>query len=107
MTRTQALPDGVTPLTQHVSVPDVLARRMGQIGLVDPDDGARLQPLLKPGQRLVGARGRSVALGRVSRLGRGCALAAALRLQQLNRLEELKQRLERADARADGARAGA
>ena len=31
----QSLPKGVTPLTQHLSVPDVLARRMSQIGLVD------------------------------------------------------------------------
>ena len=30
--------------------------------------------------------------------------SAALRLQQLNRLEELKQELTRANARADGAR---
>ena len=53
----QQLPDGVTALSQHVSVPDVLGRRMGQIGLVDADDGNRLQPLLKPGQRLVSTEG--------------------------------------------------
>ena len=39
---TQPLPAGVTPLTKHVSVPDVLVRRMGQIGLVDPDEGAEI-----------------------------------------------------------------
>src|SRR6056297_4348239 len=54
---TQPLPDGVTALTQHVSVPEVLERRMSQIGLVAPEDGARLQPLLKPGQRLVTREG--------------------------------------------------
>ena len=47
----QSLPKGVTPLTQHLSVPDVLARRMSQIGLVDSDDAQRLQSSLKPGQR--------------------------------------------------------
>jgi chromosome segregation protein len=53
----QDLPAGVTALTSHVSVPDVLSRRMGQIGLVDADEGSRLQPLLKPGQRLVSLEG--------------------------------------------------
>ncbi|MEO0381238.1 MAG: AAA family ATPase, partial [Pseudomonadota bacterium] len=38
----QPLPEGVTPLTQHVSMPEVLGRRMSQIGLCDPDDAARL-----------------------------------------------------------------
>mgnify|MGYP001005663219 CR=1 FL=1 len=49
----QALPEGVAALSAHVKVPPVLARRIGQIGLVDRAEGARLQPLLKPGQRLV------------------------------------------------------
>ena len=95
----QQLPDGVTALSQHVSVPDVLGRRMGQIGLVDADDGNRLQPLLKPGQRLVSTRRGCLALGWIPRLGRRCPSSAALRLQQLNRLEELKQLLERATVR--------
>ncbi len=67
----QGLPDGVVALSAHVQVPDVLRRRIGQIGLVDRADGARLQPMLKPGQRLVSRRGRSVALGRVPGSGRG------------------------------------
>ena len=54
---TQPLPQGVTALTHHVSVPEVLVRRMGQIGLVTAEEGARLQPLLKPGQRLVSVEG--------------------------------------------------
>merc|ERR1712034_60925 len=33
------LPPGITALTNHVSVPEVLERRMGQIGLVEADDG--------------------------------------------------------------------
>ena len=53
----QPLPAGVSPLSAHVSVPDVLARRMSQIGLVDADDGPRLQAALKPGQRLVSPEG--------------------------------------------------
>ncbi|AXI53423.1 Chromosome partition protein Smc (plasmid) [Pseudoseohaeicola sp. NH-UV-7] len=103
--REQPLPKGVTPLTQHVSVPDVLARRMGQIGLVDSDDGPRLQPLLNPGQRLVSPEGDLWRWDGFRAWAEDAPSAAALRLQQLNRLEELKQELERASARAEGARA--
>ncbi|SLN17953.1 Chromosome partition protein Smc [Roseivivax jejudonensis] len=100
----QPLPAGITPLDRHVSVPDVLARRMSQIGLVDPDEGARLQPALAPGQRLVSLEGdlwrwdgyRAAAVDMPS--------AAALRLEQLNRLEALKQETARAEARQAGAR---
>jgi chromosome segregation protein len=101
----QALPKGVTPLTQHVSVPDVLARRMGQIGLVDADDGPRLQAELKPGQRLVSQEGDLWRWDGLRAWAEDAPSAAALRLQQLNRLEELKQDLERVSAQAEGARA--
>ncbi|WP_299368052.1 chromosome segregation protein SMC [uncultured Tateyamaria sp.] len=100
----QALPDGVTPLTQHVSVPDVLVRRMSQIGMCDAEDAARLQPLLQPGQRLVSPEGDLWRWDGFRAWAEDAPSAAALRLQQLNRLEELKQSLERATARADGAR---
>ncbi|WP_420012788.1 chromosome segregation protein SMC [Tateyamaria sp.] len=100
----QPLPAGVTPLTQHVSVPDVLVRRMSQIGLVDADDALRLQPLLKPGQRLVSPEGDLWRWDGFRAWAEDAPSAAALRLQQLNRLEELKQSLERATSRADGAR---
>ncbi len=101
----QALPDGVPALSRNVSVPDVLARRMSQIGLVDSDDGPRLQPLLKPGQRLVSVEGDLWRWDGYRAWAEDAPSAAALRLQQLNRLEELKQFLEHATARADGARA--
>ncbi|MFD1194571.1 chromosome segregation protein SMC [Seohaeicola saemankumensis] len=101
----QPLPKGVTALTNHVSVPDVLVRRMGQIGLVDPDDGPRFQPLLKPGQRLVSLEGDLWRWDGFRAWAEDAPSAAALRLQQLNRLEELKQQMERATARADAARA--
>jgi chromosome segregation protein len=99
----QPLPGGITPLTQHVSVPDVLMRRMSQIGLVDADDVPRLQPMLKPGQRLVSAEGDLWRWDGFRAWAEDGPSAAALRLQQLNRLEELKQSLERATARAEGA----
>ncbi len=101
----QPLPAGITPLTQHVSVPDVLARRMGQIGLVDPDDGPRLQAALLPGQRLVSPEGDLWRWDGFRAWAEDAPSAAALRLQQLNRLEVLKQGLEQANQRAEGARA--
>ncbi|PVA09411.1 chromosome segregation protein SMC [Pelagivirga sediminicola] len=100
----QTLPDGAAPLTRNVSVPDVLARRMSQIGLVDPDEGPRLQAQLKPGQRLVSLEGDLWRWDGYRAWAEDAPSAAALRLQQLNRLEELKQLLEHATARADGAR---
>ena len=100
----QPLPAGVSPLSAHVSVPDVLARRMSQIGLVDADDGPRLQAALRPGQRLVSPEGDLWRWDGYRAWAEDAPSAAALRLQQLNRLEELKQHSERATARADAAR---
>ncbi len=97
------LPTGAKPLSDAVSVPPVLARRMAQVGLVDRADGAGLQANLKPGQRLVSQDGD---LWRWDgfRSGAGDApSAAALRLEQLNRLQELKQDLVEATARSEGA----
>jgi chromosome segregation protein len=103
--RDQPLPDRITPMTNHVSVPDVLTRRMSQIGLVDPDDGARLQPLLNPGQRLVSVEGDLWRWDGYRAWVEDAPSAAALRLQQLNRLEELKQQLERSTVRMEATRA--
>lgn len=99
----QALPEGVTSLVEHVSVPEVLERRMRQIGLVTAEDALRLQPLLRPGQRLVSIEGDLWRWDGYRAWAEDAPSAAALRLQQLNRLEELKQQLERATARAEGA----
>ena len=100
----QPLPDGITPLTQHVSVPEVLERRMSQIGLADADEAPGLQHLLKPGQRLVSPEGDLWRWDGYRAWAEDAPSAAALRLQQLNRLEELKQSLEQASQRAEGAR---
>lgn len=99
----QTLPAGVKALTNFVSVPEVLVRRLGQVGLVDRADGPRLQPELLPGQRLVSTEGDLWRWDGFRASAEDAPSAAALRLQQLNRLEELKQDLEKATARADGA----
>ncbi len=99
----QTLPDGVMALTNYVTVPEVLARRMSQVGLVDAADGPRLQAALKPGQRLVSVDGDLWRWDGFRAGAEDAPSAAALRLQQLNRLTELKRDLEEAAATAVGA----
>jgi chromosome segregation protein len=52
-----ALPADAEPLSMHVEAPPELTRRLRQIGVVKRTEGARLQPHLKPGQRLVSSEG--------------------------------------------------
>jgi chromosome segregation protein len=99
------LPDGVEPLAKYVSGPAALARRIGQIGLVDSDTARGLQADLQPGQRLVTLEGDIWRWDGFRAWAEDAPSAAALRLEQLNRLETLKQELERVSARADGTRA--
>lgn len=101
----QPLPEGAEPLALHVSGPDRLSRRIAQIGLVDGDQGARLQTTLKPGQRLVSRSGDLWRWDGFRAWAEDAPSAAALRLEQLNKLEALKQELARTEAQADGARA--
>ena len=102
---TQSLPHGASPLAGHVSVPDVLMRRLSQIGLVEAEDGPRLQSLLKPGQRLVTLEGDLWRWDGYRAWAEDQPSAAALRLEQLNRLEGLKQEMAQATARLDGTQA--
>ncbi len=101
--RPQSLPAGATPLARFVEGPGVLARRLGQIGLVERGDGARLQPLLQPGQRLVSREGDLWRWDGFRAGAEDAPSAAALRLQQLNKLTQLKRDLEEVAARAEGA----
>jgi chromosome segregation protein len=82
------LPEGVTPLASVVRAPAELARRLAQIGIVEPAEGERLFRELAPGQRLVS---RSGALWRWDGLvaSADAPTAAAQRLAQKNRLAEL------------------
>ncbi len=99
-----ALPAGITPLSLHMEVPSVLRRRAAQVGLVDADAGNALQASLKPGQRLVSLEGDLWRWDGFRAWAEDAPSAAALRLEQLNRLEGLKQDLERVGARAEGTR---
>ncbi|KCV82198.1 chromosome segregation protein SMC [Actibacterium atlanticum] len=99
-----ALPNGVQSLNNFVTGPAAITRRIGQIGLVDDvSDGMRLQTELKPGQRLVSLEGDLWRWDGFRTAAEDAPSTAALRLQQLNRLVELKQDLEEAAARAAGA----
>lgn len=109
-----SLPDGATPLADHVAAPVALARRLSQVGLVaDAAQGAALWTHLRPGQRLVTVEGD---LWRWDGLAvrAGAPSAAAVRLRQRNRLDQVAQQLDgvesrfaQAQAQADQARASA
>lgn len=101
----QALPDGLTALEKFVAVPPVLARRIRQIGLAESRAQAEaLQPSLLAGQRIVTIEGDLWRWDGFRADAEDAPSAAALRLQQLNRLVELKRDLEDVSARAEGAR---
>src|SRR5690606_14250906 len=90
----------------HVSGSDLLRRRLDQIGLVDKADGARLQPQLRPGQRLVSKEGDLWRWdGFVT--AADAPSAAAQRLAQRNRLAELDAELGEARTERNGLRADA
>jgi chromosome segregation protein len=92
-----ALPEGARPLKDFVTAPSALGRRLAMTGIVFPDQGAALQASLKPGQRLVSARGDLWRWdGFIA--SADAPSAAALRLAQRNRLAELEKAAEVARA---------
>ncbi|WP_425092796.1 chromosome segregation protein SMC [Tropicimonas sp. S265A] len=101
----QPLPAGVSPLGDHVEIPAALRRRVAQVGLVERAEGARLQPALLPGQRLVSVEGDLWRWDGLSARAEDAPSAAAARLQQMNRLTTLRADLSAADTRAASARA--
>jgi len=96
------LPVSVPPLSRFVRAPEALSRRLSQIGVVADDaEGHALCDQLQQGQRLVSREG---ALWRWDgyTVSAGAITAAAARLEQRNRLKDVRARL--ADARADAER---
>ncbi len=100
--REPGLPEGVKPLALFVSGPEALSRRMTQIGVVDSDSAATMQARLRPGQRLVTQDGDLWRWDGYRAWAEDAPSAAALRLEQMNRLEALKQDIEHAEACAAG-----
>ena len=98
---TATLPDGAQPATEVTKAPSVLARRLSQIGIIDAADGARLQPLLQPGQRLVSRAGDLWRWDGFAVAAADAVSTAARRLEQANRLTELQGEQARAREAAD------
>jgi chromosome segregation protein len=90
-----ALPQGATPLSDFVTAPEALARRLAQIGVVDAETALRLKDRLAPGQRLVSRDG---ALWRWDgfTVSADAPTAAAQRLARKNRLSALQEDIEAA-----------
>jgi chromosome segregation protein len=90
------LPAGAEPLGNFVQAPAALARRLGQVGVVADADGPGLCLALRPGQRLVSKSG---ALWRWDGYTArpGAPSAAATRLEQRNRLADLREQLRDAE----------
>jgi chromosome segregation protein len=99
-----ALPAGAGGMDAIVQAPPALARALSQIGLVDQEeDGPRHQTALRPGQVLV-ARSGAVWRWDGYTIRAGTPTAAAVRLQQRNRLAALRDRLDDAERNAAAAR---
>jgi chromosome segregation protein len=100
-----ALPEGIRSLASVVRAPRQLARRLAQIGIVEASDGPRLQRLLAIGQRLVSKDG---ALWRWDGFtaSADAPTAAAQRLAQKNRLDELDAEMVAATQKVRNAEAG-
>ena len=98
-----SLPDGVEPLSSIVKGSVLISRRLAQVGIVDAAHGKRLQNDLKPGQRLVSMDGGLWRWDGFTVDASDLSNSSALRLKQLNRLEELKKELSEAKATSEGA----
>jgi chromosome segregation protein len=89
------LPTTAQALSHFVDAPAALIRRLSMTGIVGESEGASLQKLLSPGQRLVSRRGDLWRWdGYVA--SADAPSAAAMRLSQRNRLALLEQDLAQA-----------
>lgn len=95
---TDNLPGGVESLARFVRAPSALNRRLAAIGVADLDDAQRLRSQLRPGQRLVTQQGDLFRWdGFVARAE--AKTAAAIRLEQRNRLADLDREFQAASLR--------
>ena len=95
-----ALPAGARPLTEWVSAPPALYRRLAQIGLVSRESGPVLRQHLKPGQRLVSIEGDLWRWDGFTQAAEA-PTPAARRLAEKNRLGDLEIEAEAAREAAD------
>jgi len=94
------LPGGITPLSAFVTGSALLQRRLSQIGVAADEAACRaLAPQLAQGQRLVTKDGAMWRWDGYT-VTAGSPTAAAVRLKQKNRLNELTEELAAAEAHA-------
>ncbi len=98
----EPLPADAAPLAQFARAPGQLNRRLAAIGVVERADLERLKGALRPGQRLVTRDGDLMRWdGFVARAD--AKTAAAVRLEQRNRIVALENEVEAAHARVETA----
>ncbi len=98
----EPLPADAAPLAQFARAPVQLHRRLAAIGVVERADLERLKGSLRPGQRLVTREGDLARWdGFVARAD--AKTAAAVRLEQRNRIVALENDVEAAHARVEAA----
>ncbi|WP_226634792.1 AAA family ATPase [Brevundimonas poindexterae] len=97
-------PDGVIPLSAHVTAPDLLAARLAWCGVVSDKDAGRLSRNLPVGARLVTARGDLFRWdGLVVRAE--APRPAAIRLEQRTRLSEVETEIDQGRPALEAAQA--
>ncbi|MDA1088722.1 MAG: chromosome segregation protein SMC [Proteobacteria bacterium] len=98
-----ALPMGVRPLSDFVRAPEVLGRRLSQIGVVDDEDqGRRLSAGLAQGQRLVSRAGGLWRWDGYT-VSADAVTASQARLEQRKRLKAAREKLSEAETAATAA----
>ena len=85
------LPEDIKNFTHFVEHPKELSRRLKNIGIVDPKDGARLQLKLSDGQSLVSKEGDLWRWDGFVRRSSDISSETALKLKNANRLKKLHQ----------------
>jgi chromosome segregation protein len=98
------LPPEAELLSKHVEAPAALARALSQTGVVTREQGAALQPALRPGQRLVSRQGDLWRWDGYTAAA-DAPTAAATRLAERNRLGGLEEAEASARAAAETAKA--
>ncbi len=90
LTDAAPLPEGATPISQHINAPEALARSLSQIGLVDDAAaGEAIAGQLRPGQIIVSRDGWAWRWDGFT-VTPQAKTTTALRLQQRNRLLALE-----------------
>ena len=88
------LPRSVKSLSDVVEIPLVLNRRLKYVGLVDREKGDSLHEFLEPGQRLVSLEGDLWRWDGYKICAEDTPSAAALQIQQVNKLKDLGAQLD-------------